>query len=133
MRDFFKTLLLGIALFTTQQVFAEGYKLVVIPDNVTAIGSSAFFSCANLTSVKIGNGVKSIGASAFSNCTKLESVVIGAKVQQIGNRAFSGCKALANMSFEGTRSQWNYITKGDYWKSNILATKITCTDGERAL
>lgn len=34
MRDFFKTLLLGIALFTTQQVFAEGYKLVVIPDNV---------------------------------------------------------------------------------------------------
>ena len=34
MRDFFKTLLLGIAFFTAQQVFAENYKVVVIPDNV---------------------------------------------------------------------------------------------------
>lgn len=34
MRDFFKTILLGMALFVSQQVFAEGYKVVVIPDNV---------------------------------------------------------------------------------------------------
>lgn len=34
MRDLFKKLVLGIALFTTSTVFADEYKVLVIPDNI---------------------------------------------------------------------------------------------------
>lgn len=38
---------------------------------VTAIGSSAFVGCSDLTSVTIPNSVTSIGVSAFDYCTAL--------------------------------------------------------------
>ena len=43
---------------------------------VTAIGSSAFSGCSNLTSIVIPDSVTSIGAGAFSGCSSLESITI---------------------------------------------------------
>ena len=47
---------------------------VVIPDGVTSIGDSAFWSCSSLTSVSIPGSVTYIGDSAFSYCTSLTNV-----------------------------------------------------------
>ena len=49
---------------------------LIIPENVTTIGSFAFFGCTSLTSVTIPNSVTSIGGRAFEGCTNLSKVNI---------------------------------------------------------
>ena len=43
---------------------------IKIPDSVTSIGGSAFYSCTGLTSITIPNSVTSIGTYAFAHCSK---------------------------------------------------------------
>ena len=49
---------------------------LVIPSDVTSIGSHAFLYCNGITSVSIPNSVTSIGYNAFAECNNLEKVVI---------------------------------------------------------
>src|ERR1035441_2708792 len=60
---------------------------VTIPDSVTSIGDSAFYSCS-LTSITIGHGVTSIGTNAFAGCYNLKSVTIPDNVTHLGAYAF---------------------------------------------
>ena len=69
-------------------------KELVIPDNVTTIGSLLFSGCTGFTSVIIGNGVTTIGDGAFSDCTGLTSVTIGNNVDSIRTQAFRNCTGL---------------------------------------
>ena len=64
---------------------------------VTAIGASAFNSCANLTGVTIPDGVTSIGDHAFFYCFKLVSAAIPDGVTSISDYAFSQCERLASV------------------------------------
>ncbi len=74
---------------------------VVIPDQVTSIGSDAFFGCDNLTTVKISNNsqLASIGARAFKNCAKIGAFYIPASLTSFGASGsgaspIDGCKSL---------------------------------------
>ena len=62
---------------------------LVIPEDVTSIGSYAFYGCSGLISVTIPNSVTSIGDNAFGSCNKLESVTIGPGVLSIGSYVFN--------------------------------------------
>ena len=64
---------------------------LVIPNNVTSIGGSAFSKCTGLTSIEIPNSVTSIGGEAFRGCSGLTSITIPNSVTSIGEYAFSGC------------------------------------------
>ena len=63
---------------------ANGYR-------VTSIGSLAFKSCKNMTSVSIPTSVTSIGYGAFQYCTGLTTVTIPNSVTSIGGYAFQHC------------------------------------------
>ncbi len=65
---------------------------------VTSIGSRAFHSSTDLTSVTIGDGVTAIGYDAFSYCRSLASVTLGNSVASIGLSAFESCSALTTLS-----------------------------------
>ena len=101
---------------------------ITIPDSVTSIGESAFHNCSSLTSVTIGDSVTSIRSSAFSDCVKLTSITIPDSVTSIGDYAFSYCSSLTSITFQGTKAQWNAISKGydwDYYTGNYT---VHCTD-----
>jgi hypothetical protein len=67
---------------------------VIISDNVTTIGYSAFSNCQNLEMVEFGKGLTSIGASAFYRCTNLKEVILPDSLTNIGAYAFSVCSNL---------------------------------------
>ncbi len=95
-----------------------------------SIGNSAFARCSNLTSIIIPNGVTIIDYGAFLECKNLTSVVIPLSVQSIGIRAFEFCKNLTSIQFKGTVEQWNTITLGENWNSNVPATYVQCSNGK---
>ena len=44
---------------------------------------------------------------------------------------FANCTNLSNITYKGTISQWNSITKlANDWHQNVPATVVHCTDGD---
>lgn len=63
-----------------------------IPDSVTSIGDYAFTACSGLKSINLPNGVTSIGVDAF-NSSSLTSINIPNSVTSIGDGAFNSCSS----------------------------------------
>lgn len=111
------------------------FSSFVVPDNVTSIGKSAFHSCTNLTSITLNSGLTTIGETAFYGC-KLSTIVIPASVTKIEAAAFIACKRLEEITYEGTKKEWNEITKGSIteeqgflaWNYYSNITTIHCSD-----
>ena len=69
-------------------------KSVLLPDSVTSIGSGAFSTCFNLSSINIPGSVTTIGDQAFYGSSKLKSIFIPASVTDIGSEPFVACGTL---------------------------------------
>lgn len=70
-----------------------------LPDNLTAIGESAFAGQNGIKKLYIPASVTSIGANAFEFCRSLEEVVFadGSLLTEIGAEAFANCYSLKNI------------------------------------
>ncbi len=82
---------------------------VTIPTSVASIGGGAFFSCTSLTNATIPNSVTSIGHSAFVYCASLVSVTIPASVTSIGDSAFDGCTSLTAITVDAFNSFYSSV------------------------
>ena len=114
-------------------------SVVVIPDNVTSIGSQAFYNCKGLTSVTILDSVKSIGLGAFEGCSSLESITIpfvGAKAGVtssdtyqypfgyiFGTSSYTGSVATTQYYFGDSTSSTTYDTY--YIPSSLKSVTVT--------
>lgn len=117
---------IGVATFRD----CTGLTSVTIGNGVTNIDDLAFFGCIGLTNIVIPDNVINIYRSAFYDCTGLMSITIPNSVTSIGNYTFKNCTSLTNITFNGTKAQWNAITKGSDWNSNTGNYTIHCTDGD---
>ena len=98
--------------------------------NVTSSNKNLYLNNELATSITIPNDVTEISSSAFEKCDKITSVIIPGSVTNFGNGIFRGCTGLTNITFNGTKAQWNAITKGSSWNSGTGNYTIHCTDGD---
>ena len=103
----------------------SGLTSITISDSVTSIGDYAFGYCWCLTSITIPDSVTSIGSSAFRNCSGLTSVTIGNSVTSIGSSAFEGCTGLTSITIPDS------VTSIGYSAFEVCTglTSITVADG----
>lgn len=66
----------------------EGLFRVVIPSNIRAIRSRAFFACFDLQILDIEEGVTDISDHAFDSCKQLSSIIFPKSLKSIGSSAF---------------------------------------------
>ena len=83
---------------------------VSIPSSVTSIGYGAFQYCTGLTTVTIPNSVTSIGGYAFYRCSELTNVKIPNYVTSIGSYAFARCRKLTSIAIPNSMSKIEYNT-----------------------
>ena len=72
-----------------------GLKSIVLPDGLTGINYNAFYNCTGLQSIHIPESVTFIGASAFRLCRSITSIVIPSRITTLNEDLFSGCTSLS--------------------------------------
>ena len=103
---------------------------VTIPDSITSIPDAAFVNCSQLTNISIPNSVTYIGFSAFDGCASLKSITLLSSLRTIGNSAFAGCPSSMTVTYPGSKTQWDAITKGsnnDVLENNLICAKLEAT------
>lgn len=88
---------------------AKTLERVTLPQNLKAIGKSAFQGCRSLKEIHIPDGVEEIKEFAFAECTSLTCATIPGSVKVFQKYVFSGCTNLASISIaEGVEEiGWN--------------------------
>ncbi len=100
-----------------------------IPEGVKNISYAAFFGCESLMHITIPESVTSIDYSAFEECTSLQTVTMSASVTFIDSYAFSCCTGLSAIYFDGTKAEWEAITKEYHWDWDTGNYTVSCSDG----
>ncbi len=108
-------------------------RAVEIGENVTSIGSYAFYNCYSLTSITIPDSVTSIGSSMFNNCYSLTSITIPDSVTSIGSSTFNNCYSLTFITIpDGVTSIWNSTFNSCYSLTSITIPDDVTSIGSTA-
>lgn len=106
---------------------------VIVPDNYTIIGVSAFAGCTNLEEVTLGRAskLKYIGTNAFGTvtkdnkedaCSKLKTMSLPSTVEQISAFAFYKCTALTLTNIPSSLVE---ITQFSFYGTQITSIDLT--------
>lgn len=104
---------------------------VIIPDTVTSLGNNAFTSCVKLTSIIIPNSVLEMGSNMFQYCSALTTAVIGNGIQTLSSSAFQSCSSLTSVII-GNRIQTigsNVFTSCRKLTSLTIPSSVTRIEG----
>ena len=111
-------------------------KSITLPSSLSTISRALFSGCSQLTTIHIPDSVSSIQISAFHNCENLKTIRIPVSVTSIENYAFDGCPSSMTVTYSGSKTQWDDITKGsnsDVLENHLICAKLEATftaDGE---
>ena len=92
-----------------EQIITHTYKngvgTIVLQQNVTSIGTHAFYMTSDFITISLPNGIVNIAEEAFSNCVGLISITLPESIENIGTHAFADCYRLTE--FKGKYAEDN--------------------------
>ncbi len=110
---------------------------VSLSDSVTSIERQAFYYCENLTYVKTSNKLINIGNEAFYCCDNLNDFIMPDTVTSIGVQAFNGCHKLENITISKKLTDFGWgAFYGTAWlearqkENSIVIINNVLLDGE---
>ena len=95
---------------------------VTLGSGLTLIGAGTFQKCTALKSIVIPEGVTALGykndagaecGASFYGCSALASVSLPSTIKNIYLRCFEGCDALAQVTYNGTKAEWDAVVVGE--------------------
>ncbi|MBQ3046319.1 MAG: leucine-rich repeat protein [Clostridia bacterium] len=113
----------GNPLAYADNLYLNGEKLssdLVLPDNLTAVLSNAFYGASFIESVTFPETIDRIGQCSFANCANLKKVVLNEGLQSIGYYAFEKCSSLTEITIPKTVTE----IKGEVFKNCQALTRI---------
>lgn len=75
----------------------ENITKIVLPNNITSIGSAAFKNCTSIENILLPESITEIKDNTFAGCSSLISVNLSDIITSIGASAFEGCKKLSTI------------------------------------
>lgn len=95
---------------------------VKLSDALTYIGAGTFQKCTALVRIDIPEGVTALGykndagtecGASFLGCTALTNVSLPSTLKNIYLRSFDGCEMLSQVSYNGTKAEWEKVVIGE--------------------
>ena len=95
---------------------------VNLGSGLTQIGAGTFQKCTKLTSIEIPEGVVSLGykndegaecGASFYGCSALNAVSLPSTLKNIYLRCFEGCDTLTQVTYNGTKAEWEKVVVGE--------------------
>ena len=88
---------------------------IVLPDNITSVGTNAFAGCSNLVSVTVGSGITNLAGNVFKNCPNLLSVFFDGNAPVTDGTIFTG-DAIATVY---------HLTAGTGWSNSYSGRSVS--------
>ena len=89
-----------------------------------------FKDCKNLKECTIIGQDNVYLDKTFSGCESLTGVTLGKSVNLILPDTFKDCGSLKEITYQGTKQEWQAVEKRDGWDGGIEGRVIHCTDGD---
>lgn len=96
---------------------------IVLPSDITAVGSKAFIYNDTITSVMVPANIVSLGAEVFGSCQNITTITIHNNFKTVSDfySAFSDCRNLQTINFHGTQKEWEQlIATANEWELSHL-------------
>jgi hypothetical protein len=106
---------LPIALFNECSNLVE----IILPNNLTSLGSYAFMNCSLLESITIPETVTSIDSYCFYSCSSLKNITLPQNLNDMGGEVFAYCTSLTEMDLSMLNT--TYL----YWETFYGCTSLT--------
>ncbi len=95
---------------------------------VQAVIDNAFSGCSSLSNIELDSVIAIY--NVFYGCSSLDSIKLPNTLQMLGNGSYAFYEDTHNIYFDGTTSEWENISKGNFWSRNLnVAYTVYCTDG----